>query len=192
MRKIQTATLAICASLLCNAYVASVKVGALDNSSVKAQTATAPVGYTATVKSDEARFTLPVPQRAEWLWRRNETNERGREYAFDVKVENEGRVYTFGLFLWKFPGARPAKGSFASLVEAGQKSVFESNGNGHNLIIRDAGVKVKTDRERLVIIVSGRKNVARLFSGRPAEVTIETNILDEPPTSQKVPVIYEN
>lgn len=190
--KFYAATLALCASLLCNVAAAVENVGADDGPSVQTRTEAPPAGYTAGVKSDEARFTLTVPKRPEWQWRRSETNERGREYAFEVRVENEGRTYSFGLFLWKFPGARPAKGSFASLVNAGQKSVFERNLNGHHLIIRDAGVKVKSDGERLIITVSGRKNVDRLFSGRPPVVTIETSILDEPPTSQAVPVIYED
>lgn len=192
MKRFYATTLVLCASLLCNAAEAAEKVGAPDSMSVQAQTEALPAGYSAKVKSDEARFTLTVPKRPEWQWRRRETNERGREYAFVVKVENEGRTYSFGLFLWKFPGATPSKGGFASLVNAGQKSVFERNAQGLNLIIQDAGVKVKSDGERLIITVSGRKNVARLFSGRPSVVTIETEILGEPPTSHTVPVTYEN
>jgi len=192
MKKIYAATLALCASMLCNAETASARFVTHNGSPAQAQTEAAPAGYTATVKSGEARFTLPVPQRREWQWRRSETKERGREYVFDVKVVNEGRTYSFGLFMWKFPGARPANGSFASLVNAGQKNVFESDGSGHNLIVRDVDVKVKLKGEQLIITVSGRKNVERLFSGRPSTVTIETIILDEPRTSQTVPVTYEN
>ncbi len=188
MKKRDALILVLLASLLCNASAAPAHVGALG----QAQTAAAASEYTATVKSGEARFTLPVPRRHAWQWRKGETRENMREYAFDVRVENEGREYTFGLFIWKFPGAKPKIGSFAALVEAGQKSLFERAPNGHNIVVRDAGVKVRDDGERLVITVSGRKNVARLFSGRPSEVTIGTTILNEPPTSQKVPVTYEN
>jgi hypothetical protein len=109
-----------------------------------------------------------------------------------VRVMNEGRVYTFGFFLWKFPGATPGRGSFSSLINAGQKTMFERASNGHMIRVQDGTVKVKQDGESLFIIVSGRQNVERLFSGRPPEVTIETSILDEPPASQKVPVTYEN
>ncbi|MBV8859561.1 MAG: hypothetical protein JOZ02_21695 [Acidobacteria bacterium] len=179
MKKRLTTVLVLLASLLCNAPAAPAQGGP-------------PAEYTATVKSGEARFKLPVPRRHSWQWRRIETKESGREYAFDVQVLNEGREYKFGLFLWKFPGAQPGVGNFASLVGVGQKSLFERASNGHNVIVRDAGVKVREDGERLIITVSGRKNVERLFSGRPSEVTIETIILDEPPTSQKVPVTYEN
>ncbi|HEX8685405.1 MAG TPA: hypothetical protein VF654_02855, partial [Pyrinomonadaceae bacterium] len=99
-----TAAFALCASLLGGGAAANAQVPA--PSGARAQTAPAPEGYTATVKDGEARFTLPVPRRPEWQWRRSETKERGREYALSVKVTNEGREYSFGLYLWKFPGAK--------------------------------------------------------------------------------------
>lgn len=189
MRNRHTATFILCASLLCNAVAAArTPVGARG----QAQEAGVPDAYTATVKSGEARFTLPVPRRPEWRWRRGETKERGREYMMGVKVSNEGREFSFGFFLWKFPGATPGRGSLSALIDAGQESLFERAPNGHNIIVRDAGVKVRAEGDRLVITVKGRKNVARLFSGRPAEVKFETAILDGPPTLQTVPVTYEN
>lgn len=176
--KRHAATLALCASLLCGAAFA--------------QSQGASEAYTAVVKDSEARFTLPVPQRPEWRWRRGETKERGREYAMSVKVVNEGREFSFGFYLWKFPGAKEARGSFSSLLEDGQRSLFERTPAGMMTIIRDGGVRVKQDGQHLVITVGGRKNVARLFSGRPSEVRVETMLPDEPPTSQTVPVVYEN
>jgi hypothetical protein len=178
MRIRNKATFILCVSLLCGAAAAA-----------RAQSAGA---YTATVKRDEARFTLPAPQRPDWRWRRPESKERAREYMMAVKVSNGGRQYSFGFFLWKFPNSTPGRGSLSSLIDAGQESLFEHASNGHNLIVRDAGVKVRQDGERVIITVKGRKNVERLFSSRPAEVTFETAILDEPPTSQAVPVVYEN
>jgi hypothetical protein len=182
MRNRHAAILVLCAALLCCAAVAP----------SRAQTHGLRGTYTAVVKDSEARFTLPVPQRPEWRWRRGETKERGREYAMSVKVVNEGREYSFGFYLWKFPGAKEKRGSLSSLIDDGQKSLFERTPAGMMTMIRDGGVRVKQDGQQLVITVGGRKNVARLFSGRPAEVKIETAILDEPPTTQTVPVVYEN
>ena len=136
---------------------------------------------------------MPVPARDNWKWHMRETRENAREYMMGVKVQNDGQEYTFGFFLWKSPRSSEGSGKFSSLLDAGQKSLFARNAAGHNLIIiRDAGVKARQDGERLVIIVSGRKNVARLFSGRPAEVTFQTQMPGEAPTSQTVPVVYEN
>jgi hypothetical protein len=190
MRNRHTATFILCASLLCNAAAAPAlaSVGARG----QAPASGASGAYTATVKSGEARFTLPVPQRPEWRWHTSETKERGREYVMAVKVINEGKEYSFGFFLWKLPGATPRRGGLAALVDAGQESLFERIPNGHNIIVRDAGLKVRAEGDHLVITVKGRKNVARLFSGHPTQVTFETSILDESPTSQTVPVTYEN
>ena len=44
--------------------------------------------------------------------------------------------------------------------------------------------------EAYTAVVNGSE--ACFFSGRPAEVRVETAMLDEPPTSQTVPVVYEN
>jgi lysophospholipase L1-like esterase len=151
-----------------------------------------PDGYEARVREGEARFTMPLPQRPVWSWRRRETRENAREYAMSVGVSNEGRYYSFGLFLWKYPGAQPARGGVSALIDAGQKSLFERASNGHMIKVPDAEVKVRQDGERLIITVSGRKNVARLFSGRPSQVNFETFIPDEPPIPQIVPVTYEN
>jgi hypothetical protein len=187
MRKRHAAILALCASLLCGVAFAPRRARA---QSAMSQATGGP--YTAVVKDSEARFTLPVPQRPEWRWRMSETKERGREYAMSVKVLNEGREFSFGFYLWKFPGAKEKRGSFSSLIDDGQKSLFERTPAGMMTMIRDGGVRVKQDGQQLVITVGGRKNVARLFSGRPSEVKVETMLPDEPPTSQTVSVVYEN
>jgi hypothetical protein len=173
-----TAAVVIFASLLCA-------------SAARAQTGDA-AAYTAVVKKNEARFTMPVPARDKWKWHMKESRERSREYAFDVKVENEGQEFTFGLFLWKNPHSSQGSGSFSLLLDAGQKGLFAHSSAGINTIVRDAGVSAKQKDGRLVITVSGRRNVERLFSGRPAEVTFQTQLPGEPPTSQTVPVTYEN
>jgi hypothetical protein len=149
--------------------------------------------YTAVVKKDEARFTLPAPQRPEWKWRRPETRENAQEYRMDVTVRNEGTEYTFGFYVWKRAGARPGKGSFSDLLAAGQKSVFgrDASGRGFSLI-RDAGVKVGERGDTLLITVSGRENVARLFSGKPAEVTFKIVVPEADPVWKTVPVTYQD
>jgi hypothetical protein len=60
------------------------------------------------------------------------------------------------------------------------------------MILRDAGVKLKQAGDSLIIVVQGRKNVARLFSGRPAEVTFQTTLPGDTPTSKTVRVGYRD
>lgn len=182
MRKLTTAVV-ILTSLLC---ASAATAGG------KQARAGGAADYKAVVRKDEARFTMPLPARDKWKWRMKESRERAREYAFDVKVVNEGQEYTFGFFLWKNPNSSEHSGNLASLLAAGQKDAFQHTSAGLHTIVKDAGVTVKDDHGRLVITVKGGGNVARLFSGRPAEVTFQTQMPGEPPASQTVPVVYEN
>lgn len=187
-------TFIICASLLCAGAAAAAPARGAGGGRPAAVAAPAQAAghYSATVKGDEARITLPAPQRPSWSWRRRETRERDREYMFAVNVRNEGREYSFGLYLWKFPSSLPGRGGLSALLDAGQESLFERTPNGRRVIVRDGGVRVRHDGERIIITVKGRKNVERLFSGRPPEVTVETEVLDQQPTTQAVPVTYVN
>lgn len=108
----------------------------------------------------------------------------------DVTVINEGKEYTFGIYLWKHPGALPHTGAFSDLLRAGQVSLFERSQSRLMTIIKDAGIKVKQEDDHLVISIRGKKNVERLFSGHPVEVTIKIALPDDPPTSTVVPVKY--
>ena len=193
MRERYGVGLVLCALLLCCAAAGGGASGSAAAGVRGAQAAAASAGYTATVKRDEARFTLPVPQRAVWRWRRADPRESAREYAMSVSVKNEGQEYTFGFFLWKpRRAAAEGRGGLSELLDDGQESLFARTVAGHMVIVRDAGVKVRHDGERVIITVKGRKNVARLFSGRPAEVTFETVLPEAPPSTQTVPVTYEN
>ncbi|MDT5157397.1 MAG: hypothetical protein QOH51_1754 [Acidobacteriota bacterium] len=186
------ATLIICTVMLC-AFAAGERCArAAYTTAMQAQTSNAQESFTAIVKRDEARFTLPVPARREWKWLQPETKENAREYALDVKVSNEGHEYAFGFFLWKFRGAKPRSGGFSYLIADGQKSLFVRAQSGHMTIIHDAGVKVKQVGDSLVITVQGKKNVARLFSGRPAEVTFEIALPGDSPITRTMPVKYQD
>lgn len=148
--------------------------------------------FTALVTKNEARFVLPLPVRPEWKWRLLETKDNMQEYRLSVGVENEGRKYTFGFYLWKRAGARAESGSLSELIKAGQTSVFGRTPAGLNEIIRDAGIKTKLDKNMLIIAIRGQKNVERLFSAHPAEATFEIKVPDEAPTTKAVAVTYQD
>src|SRR5215212_6370812 len=188
----RAATLTLAALILCCAAAAHAHACAHSAARAASREARSAPSNTTTVKRDEARFTLAVPQRPEWRWRMKETRVNAREYMMAVRVSNEGKEYSFGFYLWKSPRSSSGSGDLSSLIAAGQKSLFEHASAGHNVIVRDAGVNVRRDGDRIVITVKGKKNVARLFSGRPAEVRFETQLPGEPPTTQSVPVTYEN
>lgn len=114
------------------------------------------------------------------------------EYQFAVSVENEGKKYNFGFYLWKRAGVGQRAGSFTELMRSGQLSVFGRTPAGRNEIIRDAGIKFKLDKDMLIIAIRGKENVERLFSAHPAEVTFEIKMPDEAPTRNAVAVVYQD
>ena len=147
--------------------------------------------FTATVTNAEAKFEMPRPSQKVFQWRQAVTKDNGREYQMAVKVTNAARQYYFGFYLWKRPGATPQSGGLDDLLAAGQKSLFERVEPRRNQIIRGANLKVRSNDGSVVITVSGKGDVARLFSGRPAEVTFEITLPGEPTVSRTVPITYK-
>jgi hypothetical protein len=181
-----------CLVLLCAPF--AVELGARKNGSLKRQSnnATTLTPFTALVTKSEAQFVLPVPVRPEWKWRLAETKDNMMEYQFAVGVENEGRKYNFGFYLWKRAGAGERAGSFTELMRSGQLSVFGRTPAGRNEIIRNAGIKFKLDKDMLILAIRGQENVERLFSAHPAEVTFEIKAPNEAPAKKTVAVVYQD
>jgi len=78
--------------------------------------------------------------------------------------------YSFGFYLYKFPGSKPASGSLQDLFKVGQASVFRGDGD----LVENAMVKVSTEEGKVVLRIEDRKLIGRFFGSRPATVTINT------------------
>jgi hypothetical protein len=147
----------------------------------------------AVVSSSEATFTIAVKPRARWDWRLADTKDNQMEYRMDVTIKNEGKTYTFGFYLWKRHGTSPGSGRLSDLISVGQRSLFERSQSNMMTLVKDAEVKVKikeSSDDLVIITLKGKKNLERLFSSKPAEVTFKIKIPGETETSQPVPVIY--
>lgn len=147
----------------------------------------------AVVSSDEATFTIAVKPRARWGWRLAETKDNQMEYRMDVTVKNEGTTYTFGFYLWKRQGTSPGSGSLSDLVSIGQKDLFERTQSNMMTRVKDAEVKVKTKQstdDLVIITLKDKKDLERLFSSKPSEVTFKIKIPGDSEVSQPVQVVY--
>lgn len=185
------ATFIFSSMVLC-VFVTAQSESHADSRTGQAETQTSTGPYTAIVKAEEAQFTMPAPQRPEWKWRQPDTKDNTQEYRMDVSVKNGGNEYTFGFYLWKRGDGKPGQGTLTELLEAGQKSVYERSGSERSFsLIQDGGIKVTERGDTLLITISGRKNVARLFSSRPAYVSFKVAVPGES-RSNLVAVKYEN
>jgi hypothetical protein len=70
-------TFILSTTALCN-FITAQSQPQLSFAAERAASEHAPGPYMAGVKSDEAQFTLPLPQRSEWKWRAPETKDRAR------------------------------------------------------------------------------------------------------------------
>ena len=109
----------------------------------------------------------------------------------DVTVKNEGKEYTFGFYVWKYPDASERSGSLSDLIAEGQKSLFERAQSRLMTRVRDAEVKVKTKGGVVVVSLNDKDDINRLFSSKPAEVVFKIKIPGDPDISQTVQVTYQ-
>ncbi len=109
----------------------------------------------------------------------------------DVTVKNEGREYAFGFYLWKRSGSSPGSGSLNDLISKGQKSLFERSESRLMTRVSDAVVKVSTrGNDQIVITISNKKDLKRLFSSRPTEVVIKMKYPGQSEISQTIKIEY--
>jgi hypothetical protein len=148
--------------------------------------------FSALVLPSRAQFVIPLTPRGRWQWHTDNIRDNAREYQMSVSVRNNGITYFFGFYIWKYPGSRPHQGDIKALVRAGQSSLFQNMDPHHNVIIKGAGVTLEPHSDRLVVKITGKENVARLFSGRPPEVTFDLVIPEEQAISKKVAVEYRD
>jgi hypothetical protein len=156
------------------------------------QQTTAKDGFSALVLPSQAQFVIPLTPRARWQWHADNIRDNAREYQMSVSVRNNGITYSFGFYVWKYPGSQPHEGDIKALVRAGQSSLFQNKDPHHNVIIKNAGVTLEPHSDRLVVKITGKENVARLFSGRSPEVTIDLVIPEVQAISKKVAVEYRD
>ena len=91
-----------------------------------------------TVTPNLVEFKIPLeqPASATWNWNRPETPDNGGEYTWQVTVSNGSGRYSFGFYLYKFPGSKPAHGDLQFLLKAGQASVFKEDAQGRVIRFR--------------------------------------------------------
>ena len=109
-----------------------------------------------------------------------------------VVVKNEGQQYTFGFYLWKSRISQPGSGDLSDLLKAGQKSIFAPTPRGMHMIAKSPVITVTQKDREIVIIIRGKEEIARLFSGRPTEVVFEIKLPGDSLISKTVAVTYKN
>lgn len=126
------------------------------------------------VTSSMAEFRIPLEQSADstWKWNRAETADSEGEYIWQVAVPSGDGRYSFGLFLYKYPGSRPASGNLNSLIRAAQASVFKEDAAGQGTAIQRSAVEVSTENDRIVIRIVDPELIHTIFGSHPETATV--------------------
>lgn len=122
----------------------------------------------------EFRIPLDQPAGATWNWNRAETPDNEGEYTWQVAVPSTDGRYSFGFYLYKLPGSKPAHGDLQALLKAGQMSTFKEDSAGRGTSIESATVGVSTENDMVVIRITDAKLIQTIFGNHPETVTINT------------------
>ncbi len=121
----------------------------------------------AVIRGNTAQFTFPLPERQVWSWYRKETSDNDLEYAWEVILggsKGTGK-YSFGVYLFKYPGSQEARGSINQFLLRAQSSVWD---NSSSRIRNDLIIRSSIEGRNLVIKVSDKKTFSELFAQRPS------------------------
>jgi hypothetical protein len=146
--------------------------------------------YSAFVSPTEARIVFSVPVVAEWEWCRPETRNLDLEYRWTATVQNAEQAYDFGFYLFKCLRSGPTRGTFDTLLRAGQIGVAEVLPGIGGRFLRDAEVGAETSTTQLTLVVTDAKTLRLLFSERPMRATVRVQLPGEPEMIREVPIIY--
>src|SRR4051812_12688849 len=138
---------------------------------------------TASVTPDRLRITIPVGRStaAQWSWHDQATRDSEGEYSWQARI---GDQYSVGFQLFKFPGSAPALGSFEDLLKAGQSNVAElipagggareTRPPGGGRVIRGIRPHLSGEGDNLVVELTDKDVIAKLFATHPGLVVLET------------------
>ena len=131
---------------------------------------------TGTVTATTAEFRIPLQQPAGgvWIWNRAETPDNEGEFSWTVTAKNGKAQYSFGFYLYKFPGSHEARGQIQDLLKAGRASVFKEDAEGRGEMLRDAKVTVTVENAAILVRIDDPNLVRLIFREHPEIVAIHS------------------
>jgi hypothetical protein len=125
------------------------------------------MGCKAIVKTGAMDFSFPIPPKDVFEWYQDKTKDNCMEYAWNVSLKIKGDdYYKFGVYLFKYPGAKSIKGSLEKLISICQTSFWDPNGAtiDHMKI-----QSVVIEKDRLLIHITDKATIRKLMANKPKE-----------------------
>ncbi len=120
----------------------------------------------AIVQNQKAKFTFPLPDKKEFTWNQSQSEDNYLEYIWQVSLEgtNPQYNYNFGVFLFKYPGAKEKSGSLKRLFSMAQFSVWEM---ATSRVRADLPIEVIIENDKITILAADSATIRALFSNKP-------------------------
>ncbi len=131
---------------------------------------------TGAVTATTAEFKIPIQQPADgvWIWNRADTPDNASEYSWTITAKNGTAQYSFGFYLYKYPGSREARGQIQDLLKTGQASVFKEDAEGRGQMLPDAKVTVTFEDAAILLRITDPTLVRLIFREHPETVAIHS------------------
>ncbi|MFN0120251.1 MAG: toll/interleukin-1 receptor domain-containing protein [Blastocatellia bacterium] len=151
------------------------------------ETVTPPAGR-AIVSGTQAEFIFPVENTQQWKWFLAESKPDEDEYSWQVLLDGSDGHYEFHLYEQKSRDDRPRTGDLKSFLQATGTLILRGNGKYTG---RDLSLSARPGPAQISLLVTGPR-VAKIFAGKPEDVTFEVVSPGKPGQSVTVPVTYQN
>jgi hypothetical protein len=120
----------------------------------------------AIVQNQIAKFSFPLPDKKEFIWNQSQSEDNYQEYTWQVSLEgtNPQYNYNFGVFLFKFPGAKEKTGSLKRLFSMAQYSVWDM---ATTRVRDDLPIDVIIENDKITVLAKDSATIKALFSHKP-------------------------
>ncbi|MGA7827547.1 MAG: hypothetical protein WCA04_07810 [Geobacteraceae bacterium] len=122
----------------------------------------------AIIRPNVLEFIFPIPNKDTFEWYQDNTPDNDLEYAWQIRLEGTEKRsdYEFGVYLFKYPGSKPAKGNFTKLISRAQVSIWDQNGNQN----KEMKISALVENSRLIIRVTDKRTIGALMANHPKTV----------------------
>jgi hypothetical protein len=131
-------------------------------------------------------FSFRIPNNDTFEWYQEKTPDNDLEYAWQIRLEGTEQRSNceFGVYLFKYPGSKPMKGTFKKLISRSQVSAWDQNG----IQKPDMKIMALVENKRLIIRVTDKATIGALMANNPKTVYFTVRSPDNS-TTKRIPVV---
>ncbi len=142
----------------------------------------------AVLREHTASFVFPKENKKDWSWNLYTTKDNYLEYCWEISLSGgqNPSLYTFGAYLFKFPGSEKLNGTLRELLMDTQHSVFDRSGN----LIANLEIQVIVNNDAVNILIDDPETFDVLFQSKPSHASFQVSQPDIKPVLCQTKIEY--